>query len=679
MIYNIDNFNYDIINKYSILKASSNNKRRKKYLDVITAFDIETSNIVQNTKNIMYIWQFQFDKDFTIVGRSWPDFFTFLERVRKKLPRGTKLVVYVHNLSYEFQYLKGLYYFEKDEVFCTDSRKILYCSMFDQIEFRCSYFLTNMSLNQLTYQMKVENKKLSGLEFDYSKLRYPWTELTEKELEYCVNDVKGLVQALYKKFEITGDNVLTIPLTSTGMVRRICQKAMRRYNHKQLTDMLPDPDVYRMLREAFRGGNTHANRYYVSDIVENVKSMDIVSSYPAVMIQCEYPMSKFILNPITTYKQLLNIVYNKHQAVLMRIALYDIDLKDIMTGCPYLTRDKCRNIEGGVYDNGRILRADYLETTLTDIDFKIIKDMYKWTACTPFRVYTATYKKLPDMLLDTIRDFYSKKTELKGISEDSDDYFIYTLNKEYLNSIYGMCATDPVKDSIEFIADADPEEMFKLTDKPLEVLLKESNKKAFLSYAWGCWVTAHARARLQEAINIAGTQFVYCDTDSVKYTGDIDLSEFNQKRIKECIEHKGYALDKDGVVHYLGVFELDGVYNKFATLGAKKYCYVDNDDKLHITIAGVNKKEGAKELGCIENFKEGFIFNKAGGTETHLDDNVDERINIDGHDVHITDNLVITNSTYTLGITQEYKDLLDGVIHIKYADRDISGLYKYKR
>ena len=103
------------------------------------------------------------------------------------------------------------------------------------------------------------------------------------------------------------------------------------------------------------------------------------------------------------------------------------------------------------------------------------------------------------------------------------------------------------------------------------------------------------------------------------------------------------------------------------------------DGKLHITIAGVNKRKGAAELGDIHNFREGFIFKDAGGTESTFNDNIDIIIDVDGHDLHITDNLVIENSTYTLGITQEFRDLLDGLVRIRYADHDINGLYKYKR
>ena len=574
----------------------------------------------------------------------------------------------------EFQFLKGWYDFQPDEVFRTEPRKVLKCEMFDSFEFRCSYFLTNLSLDRFTRQMGIENKKLSGEIFDYSKIRYPWTPLNDYEIQYCINDVKGLAQALIKKLKADGDTVRTVPLTSTGYVRRDVKRSMESYNRKQLADMLPDVDLYSMLREAFRGGNTHANRWYAGDIVENVSSIDIVSSYPAVMLTCKYPMSKFIYVPNCSISELKRLL--KTKAVIMRVAFYDLDLIDNFNGCPYISRDKCRNIIGGVYDNGRLLRASYAETTICDIDFKIIKRQYKWTDMNPFKVMYARYDLLPAQIREQVQNYYKVKTELKGISEDDDQYIYYCNNKAKLNSCYGMTAQDPVKDTLEFVNGE-----FTYSDLPVRQILKASNKKAFLAYQWGVWVTAHARSRLQDGIDLAGHNFIYADTDSVKYIGELDIEKFNKKRTLEAIKKGAYAYDNKGKAHYIGVYENEGytLPNRFCTLGAKKYVLEDSNKKLHITIAGVNKKKGAVELGKIENFKEGFIFKDAGGTESIFNDDLDMTIEREGQQLRIRDNVVIRDSTYTLGLTAEYLDILKGCIEIKYSDRNILGYYRLKK
>ena len=60
-------------------------------------------------------------------------------------------------------------------------------------------------------------------------------------------------------------------------------------------------------------------------------------------------------------------------------------------------------------------------------------------------------------------------------------------------------------------------------------------------------------------------------------------------------------------------------------------------------------------------------------------DNVHYEYFIDGRYLLITDNVVIRPSTYELGITEEYRRVLQGAANIKYSDNDIPGLYKMPR
>ena len=675
-VVKISDLDYSIFETFKPCRNPRGNPHRskyKKYLNCICTFDIESSRLPDIEQSVMYIWQFNINSEITVIGHYWPEFFEMLKNI-KKLIGNYWLCIYVHNLSYEFQFLKGWYDFQADEVFRTEPRKVLKCEMFDTFEFRCSYFLTNLSLDRFTRQMGVEDKKLSGDLFDYSKIRYPWTDLTDYEIQYCINDVQGLAEALIKKLQADGDNVRTVPLTSTAYVRRDVKRAMEKFDHNSLKAMLPDVELYNLLREAFRGGNTHANRWYSGDIIENVSSIDIVSSYPAVMLTCKYPMTKFVEAKNCSIPELKKLL--KHKAVIMRLAMWDLDLTDNFNGCPYITRDKCRNIIGGVFDNGRVLRAEYLETTVTDIDFKIMKRQYKWTSLNPFKVMYASYDWLPSQIRDTVQQYYRVKTELKGIKETDPQYIYYCNNKAKLNRCYGMTAQDPVKDTLDFINGE-----FVYQDLPVREILKKSNKKAFLAYQWGVWVTAHARARLQDGIDLAGHNFIYADTDSVKYVGDLNIEPFNEKRRLEAVKKGAYAYDNKGVIHYIGVYENEGytLPNRFRTLGAKKYVLEDSQGKLHITIAGVNKKQGAVELGKIENFKDGFIFKDAGGTESIFNDNIDLTVTREGHDLTIRDNVVIRDSIYTLGLTAEYLDILKGCIEIKYSDYNILGYYKLKK
>lgn len=671
--------------KPPLLKNRRGNPGGKKrhYIGITTAFDIETTLLDDIQQSVMYIWQWQFGEDYTVIGRTWDEFLDLQKRIKAVLPDDRWLVVYVHNLSYEFQFLKGIYQFFPEDVFAVASRKVVKADMWGCFEFRCSYKLTNMSLKQFTSKMKVEHQKLSGEEFNYSVKRYPWTPLSDEELEYCINDVLGLVEAVNALMERDGDTLQTIPLTSTGYVRRNAKRAMKdgSVHHNFVYSILPDIETYRALREAFRGGNTHANRYYAGDIVENVHSADRSSSYPAVMCNCEFPMSVFtpILKKDLNPDYIARCINIRHKALLLRIGIKNLRLRDPFWGCPYLSKDKCRNIHKAVdtEDNGRVLEAEYLETTITDIDLRIIMEEYRGEIIF-LQGWYASYKKLPEPLINEVIKYYKDKTELKGVAGQE---IYYDKAKALLNSLYGMMAQDPVKHNLIFKQVGDWEEDISITD---EEILGKSNQRAFLAYQWGVWVTAHSRDALERGIRLvqetSGADFIYCDTDSVKYTGNVDWNNYNNDRISECRESGSMATDPSGVTHYMGVFETEDLkdtgyaYRYFKTLGAKKYAYVEREGEgVHCTIAGVNKKKGGKELdkhGGLSAFDEGFIFREAGGTQAVYNDTPPmDHVDIEGHRLPVTANVAILPSEYTLGITGEYERI------IKYSKKYLYNPY----
>ena len=639
-------------------RGNQGTKERRTYVSAICAFDIETTGLDED-HSIMYIWQFQIN-DWTCVGRSWTEFRKMLQRLKATRPEGQRFVIWVHNLSFEFQFLRGIYKFSEKEVFLTDARKPLRVDMMEAFEFRCSYRHSNLSLDEYLKKMGVEHKKLV---MDYSVTRYPWTPLTDDELAYCVNDVRGLVEAVKKEMKLDGDNLYTVPLTSTGYVRRDAKKALRHTPGGYIKDQLPDLELFHMLRVAFRGGNTHANRFYAGKILRNVKSYDRSSSYPDVMINCKFPVTPFwMLPPDPDVDWVLDLINRRRKAVVCTVRLWKVRLRDPFWGFPYLTIDKCsyrvdRALEkaGLCFDNGRILDAEYVETTCTDIDLKIILQEYDFDDIEFSRAAVARYGELPPDFKRLIITDYKYKTELKGAT--GDDAVFYGKRKARLNSYYGMTAQSPVRRQYvlrngEYIEDPAATE-----EKQIEAY----RKFGWLPYQWGVWTTAWARLRLEEGLRLAGDGAVYTDTDSVKYMGDVDWSAYNAEREKASRASGAWADDPKGNRHYMGVYEFDGEYSEFATLGAKKYAYRE-DGVLHATISGVNKKAGGVELekaGGLEAFlTPGFIFREAGGRELRYLDQEDTPVRIDGHLVRRRPCVTINDSTYTLGITEDYDKLL---------------------
>lgn len=663
-IFNVDDFDYQWLEECGRLKRKQGQRQHKgrTYMNVVSAFDTETTRIKELENSVMYIWQYAFYKnvdDYRIlVGRTWSELNVFMNKLREIIfgCGCTHIVTYVHNLSYEFQFLAGIFDFEPDDVFCIKPRKILRADVATIVEMRCSYLQTNMSLDVFTDKYKVAHRKLSGAEFDYTKERWWYTELSEKELEYCVNDVCGLCEAIIAEMSADGDNLYTIPLTSTGYVRRDVKRAVNGdiITKKIVKSIFPRTELYQILRETFRGGNTHANRFYADcKLEEVVHSVDIASSYPAVLLNCKFPMSKFQKRENVDFEKLQYFIKVRKKACVFRIRFYNIRLRDKYWGIPYLSRDKSKCIIGGVYDNGRVLYADVIETSITDIDFGILEYEYIWDSCEVHDFYYARYGYLPEVFTAVIKDYYDKKTSLKG---QKGYEILYMKSKNKLNSTYGMCAQDIGKQTCLYKNGS-----YVYDEKSLEDILSEAHKKAFLVYQWGVWVTAHARKRLEEGIAYLarnGGEFVYADTDSIKYMGDVDFTEFN----KSC---DGWysAADAAGKNHTIGVFEREDDVCNFKTLGAKKYCYEDADSKLHVTIAGVGKKLGAEELeehGGVDAFEEGFVFQKAGGVAAKYNDEPEQALykNSDGREIMITRNVCLIPSEYTLGVTAEYRYLL---------------------
>ena len=648
-----------VLDKTEILidkRGNRGGRSKKNYLDIVTAFDIETSTIWIPEKDdyysFMYIWQWDFE-GITILGRTWEEFIRLTEYLNKVIPENVKLVVWVHNLAYEFAYLSGIYSFTEKQVFAPQSHKVLKCDLRDKLEFRCSYKHSNMSLDRYLKQMGVDNQKKVG-QLDYSIIRYPWTELSESEMEYCINDVKGLTQAIRYDMQMSGDDLITIPLTSTGYLRRDVKKAMRKYSFNKLRNTIPPYEVYILLRRAFEGGDTHANRYFANKKLANVQSDDRSSSYPAVQINEQFPMGKWRKCDNNDLLSLYSLSLNNY-AWAAEITLTGVEMRDEYFPDPVISKSKCKDCENVLEDNGRVLSAAKIRIAVTDVKWSIIKEVYKWESIVISKCYYSKYGLLPEPYRKVILDNYKSKTELKGV--EGQEYY-YFKRKEKTNSAYGMSAQDPVQ--LSYIYDNGD---FVLEDKDPEKVYNKYTAKAFLSYAWGVWTTAHARKHLYLGIRCVydnGGYVYYWDTDSVKHSPGRYFDDYNKNRIDENIESEGYADDPAGKRHYLGVYEYEGQYEEFKTLGAKKYVYRENGE-LHITIAGVNKNLGADELeenGGLEAFTEGFVFDKAGGTKIkyhncHFDYDTPEG------KITITNNACITPTTYTLGLTASYIRLLD--------------------
>lgn len=659
-------------------------KTRKKiaYYNVPCSFDIETSSFMQDGQKvaIMYEWTFGIN-GLVVIGRRWDDFFPMLEKIVDYLglSTDTRLVVYVHNLAYEFQFIRK--WLEWERVFSISNRKPIYAVTTSGVEFRCSYLLSGYSLAKIGENLRTYHiKKMVG-DLDYEKVRHSKTPMTDAEIGYCVNDVKVVMAYIAEKIVSDGD-ISRIPMTKTGYVRNFCRKKCyyedkrtrkkKSYKYLRYMEIMKglhlDVEEYKQLKRAFQGGFTHANPFYSGKVLENVSSDDFTSSYPAVMVAEQFPMSS------SERVQIASKADFEHN-LKYYCCLFDVEfigLKPIIFYENYISRSRCWGVEKAVLNNGRVVSADRLFTTVTEQDFLIIRKFYTWEHMRVgnFRRYRKGY--LPKDFILAILKLYGDKTTLKGVDGKEVEYLS---GKEMLNSTYGMTVTDIIRDEVTY---KDDEWGVEVPDYGKAIADYNESRSRFLFYPWGVWVTAYARRNLFTGILAFGEDYVYSDTDSIKSLHrerHIDyIEKYNkiiQTQLENAMDYHGLPYDLirpktiKGVEKPLGVWDYEGTYDRFKTLGAKRYM-VEKDGEINITVAGLNKKTCVPYMmekwgnEVFENFSDNLYIppeHTGKNTHTYIDE---ERRGI------VTD---------YLGNRAEYRELSS--VHLMQADYSLSLAREY--
>lgn len=616
----LNDINIDIASKFD-----NYSKTVKKYFNVESAFDIETSSVMLENEQkfaFMYEWTFGIkDKNFICYGRTWEEFKDLCRQLQEYFLLDSEhiLVVYVHNLSYEFQFMRK--YFNWLDVFAVDERKPVKALCSYGIEFRDSYILSGYSLEKLAENLVSHNiKKLVG-DLDYNLTRTHITELTENELAYCNNDVEIVLAYINEQIEQYG-SITKIPMTNTGRVRNFVKDKcyFTEKNHRKsskgkyqrykelMNELTLTTGEYTMLKRCFMGGFTHASMLYSGKLLHDVASIDFTSSYPYVMLSEKFPMSKpEKVNP--TKEQFLKWVNDDNVGLMFVVRFKGLQSK--LSFETYLSESKCDVLENPIINNGRVFKADTVQTTITDIDFKILYKCYTWDIIEIANVHKFYMQYLPKPILLAIVELYEKKTTLKDVSGKEVEYLV---NKGMLNSVYGMCVTDIVRDNISYKDDWQLEKYtIEMMNEQIEKYNSSSNR--FLYYPWGVWVTAYARKNLWNGILEIGIDYVYSDTDSVKFLNYEKHKEYInrynldvERKLKKMCKFRQIEFERlkpktiKGVEKMIGVWDFEGIYTHFKTLGAKRYLVRSKkDEKLHLTVAGLSKQNGVEYMLRICN------------------------------------------------------------------------------
>ena len=625
-----------------IKPAKTRSKNKVDYYDIPVALDIETSSIQINEKefhSFMWIWQFGIgidDTNYIMYGRTWEEFEKLLMRIsyQCQLGKEKKLVCFVHNLSYEFSFLGRR--LEWDKVFNMKPHKPLFAKSENGFEFRCSYLLSGLSLANVGKGLTdyPATKRVGDL--DYSKIRSSATPVDKTELLYCIDDIHVLLN--YIREEIDKNNGITrIPYTKTGYARIHTKRHCFGRSHKKgegnrtyesykklMHELVMDYYAYTQAKNCYTGGFTHANAHYVDKILYDMGAKDITSSYPTQLCANMMPMSAPTLD--RKIKSEDDPEFKKHlkeDCCIFYMWVYD--LEPIIEYENLISSSRLFLKEGYIENNGRIVSAKKGYVAITEIDYELMKKCYKWSHSEIFGFRYMKKGYLPKNFIISILTLYKDKTQLKGV--EGKEAF-YMQKKSILNSVYGMTVTSPVKQMIEFINTLDCADWKVDESKSEEELLEKYNndKNRFIFYYWGIWCCKYAMKQLWDAIFELKNDYVYTDTDSVKYRHPEKHEAFFE-RYNSMIQKKleimcdfyslpyGYIrpTDKKGKEQPLGVWDTEAggdkpLYKIFKTLGAKRYIYLQYGE-IHMTTAGVRKEaidylqKTYGRIGFFEHFK----------------------------------------------------------------------------
>ncbi len=577
----------------------------KKYLSIYGGYDTETTTVraPEGYRSAVYSHAFTLsncNECHVYLFRTWDDFNAFIQKIIEYygLCSEQRIILWVANLSFEFSFLARRYAWE--EVFAKEVRQPLLAS-YHGIDFRECLSISGGSLAMLAKNYCV-TQKLKG-DLDYKQLRNYDTEITSAERAYIINDVVILAEYSHYLYKSIIRPRRTIPMTSTGILISNVKRRWKVLSKKLgigddykdfICSNYPDHDTYFLwFQYLFRGGYVHACAPFANIDLKpedgrGVRMKDITSSYPYVMLANYVPRGSF-------RRVAYDRKYLKSHCCILYVTFHNIRITTYHT---IESRNKIINAVNAEWDNGRLIKADEISVILTELDLDIYVRFMCWDSATVTDCFISERSTLPVFLLDNLLEAYIEKSRLKseGLSETTQ----YHIQKASVNTHYGACVKRVRLDTITFEGG---EWIKKIHDKDFE---KEKTKTLLLPQ-WGIWITAHARHNLLttvHALDLAGVQVVYCDTDSIKYIQRTETDRIRADRIfrkynlkvEKILKKRRY---RSKYLAGMGAFddETKGKSIRFKTLGAKRYIYYDHvKNDIKATVAGM-PKTSIKALG----------------------------------------------------------------------------------
>lgn len=636
-------FKFSLLNKimYERKAGRGDNSR---YNDVIIMADTETSKSCKNeivfnngkkqykpVDNYVVAWTISiraYDRNIVTLYGHKPT--TLAETIVKihRIMEGEKTFFFWHNLAYDWVFIRQ-FMFElcgyPEKQLNTKPHYPINIEFNNGIIFRDSLILAQRSLQKWANDLDAEHKKAVG-KWDYDKIR-KYEDFTQDELEYIECDTLAGVECINITKNNLKKHIYNIPLTATGIPREECRTRGKAYNaHENFLRQALTLEQYLKMLKVYHGGFVHADRHLTDTTIDrkflgdfNILCYDFSSSYPFNLISMLFPCEVFVHYHDC---KLDEIIRNSDKyAFMFKLIMIKPHLKDDNIVMPSLQYSKATKTINAVQDNGRILCAEYVEIYLNEVDALTISEQYDGIFyCVEVEVAKKDY--LPRWFTDYVYELYVEKCNLKPYTNEEGvvvyDSVAMSMCKSKINSCYGMCAQRSIMPLISENYDTGEYTQEEQTDitESYEKYLK--NRKSIFNYQIGVWVTSYAMRNLF-LLGSCCNNWIYSDTDSCfGWDWDNEKLEAYNNRCKELLLANGYGgVMVRGKEYWLGVAELDKTIKSFRMQGAKRYAYIDENDKLKITVAGV-PKVGASCLSSLDDFKKGFVFDGlTTGKKTH--------------------------------------------------------------
>lgn len=441
---------------------------------------------------------------------------------------------------------------------------------YPNINFKCSYALTNKSIETLGKEFTKEFKRLGydinfkKLKYEYEKYRSPLEERTSEEKKYNERDVDISLLAVIKECIIRKCDVTELPLTFTSGIRKDRDKYIQEYvekftnlkNAKYYLNILSkekektrieDFQFYDLIYYTRQGGLTTSNFEFTGVMNHNVFSYDIKSSYPYQMVFKEFPL---YTKESTFYcegeegQEVFNFVKNKTIKDLQKGKIKGFTgiftIENIKSICDSnilcISKAKLINYSSDIKCiNGKLFSASWIRLRLNESDFDGIKNLYSFTDVKLERMYYTT--KLHR--INTAERFFLMKNFLikEKMPKESVEY---ALSKVRINGMYGIKNQVEIRGPVDIsngvvtYVPFDEKIPFEKREEIYGNFLDDTNiNRNYDIFSDGMYIPSYAKSYLIKTIvkiekEITNEvkkinknyvcRILYCDTDSIKFT-----------------------------------------------------------------------------------------------------------------------------------------------------------------